>query len=437
MAQKEKKLETSQTSNEQYQAQKTVWDKDEQALASSESLLQSLITGLSSSAENQESSGYQGQIATAKNHASEIGGKVEQAKIRIGHLQKELKEKEPRAKKAQNEGGGLVKELTAAKAELEKLESSIAAAGADEASFASLSRQRQELNQQVRRLTEQRNQLISAGGLHRLNFEYSDPAPNFDRSRVKGLVANLVDIEETNHGASTALEIAAGGRLYGVVVQDQMVGQQLLDRGRLQQRVTIIPLNKISRFVASAEVRSIHAAARKSNTTDIQSLQKVATAKRISGNSAHLALDMVGFPEDVQAAMDFVFGSTFICPDEQTAKAVTFHKDIRLRSVTLQGDVYNPSGTLEGGSAPSSSQILIKAQQLKLATTQLAESKKELAKLEASFEQSQAEMARFRQMQENVELKRHEVAELESRVADSSSTRVGAQARQLPATTLF
>lgn len=152
-------------------------------------------------------------------------------------------------------------------------------------------------------------------------------------------------------------------------------------------------------------------------------IQKVATAKRVSGNSANLALDLVGHPNEVKAAMDFVFGSTFICPDEKTAKAVTFNKDIRMRSVTLQGDVYNPSGTLEGGSAPSSSQILLKAQQLKQLTNQLSQAKAKLTDVEAKFERVQKEMGAYKTLQQDCDLKRHEVNELEARVADSSSTR--------------
>lgn len=144
----------------------------------------------------------------------------------------------------------------------------------------------------------------------------------------------------------------------------------------------------------------------------------------MSSNSAKLALDLVGYPNEVQAAMNFVFGSTFICPDEATAKAVTFNKDIRMRSVTVQGDVYNPGGTLEGGSAPSSAQILLKAQQLKQLTNQLAESKQQLADIEKSFAKAQEEMASFRKLKEDFDLKKHEVNELEGRVADSSSTRV-------------
>lgn len=87
-----------------------------------------------------------------------------------------------------------------------------------------------------------------------IDFSYSDPAPNFDRSSVKGLVATLVDLDQANFKTSTALEICAGGKLYNVVVQDERVGSQLLDKGKLRKRVTIIPLNKINAFKMSAEV---------------------------------------------------------------------------------------------------------------------------------------------------------------------------------------
>jgi structural maintenance of chromosome 2 len=87
-----------------------------------------------------------------------------------------------------------------------------------------------------------------------LDFTYSDPHPNFDRSKVKGLVATLISLPEKHFDKSTALEIAAGGRLYNVVVHDEKVGKDLLENGKLKKRVTIIPLNKISAFRASAAV---------------------------------------------------------------------------------------------------------------------------------------------------------------------------------------
>lgn len=84
---------------------------------------------------------------------------------------------------------------------------------------------------------------------------YTDPSPNFDRSKVKGLVATLVDLPETSTVYSTALEVSAGGKLYNVVVEDESVGTQLLKKGNLKKRVTIVPLNKINAFLVPPEVR--------------------------------------------------------------------------------------------------------------------------------------------------------------------------------------
>lgn len=47
-----------------------------------------------------------------------------------------------------------------------------------------------------------------------IDFRYSDPERNFDRSRVKGVVAKLARVADP--AASTALEVAAGGKLYQV-----------------------------------------------------------------------------------------------------------------------------------------------------------------------------------------------------------------------------
>ena len=89
-----------------------------------------------------------------------------------------------------------------------------------------------------------------------LDFNYSDPTANFDRSKVKGLVANLITLNQEDYNKATALEIAAGGRLYNVVVENERVGKDLLEKGRLKKRVTIIPLNKISAHKLSSQVNT-------------------------------------------------------------------------------------------------------------------------------------------------------------------------------------
>ena len=87
-----------------------------------------------------------------------------------------------------------------------------------------------------------------------LDFNYTPPA-GFDTRKVKGLVAMLLALSPEDHGISTALEIAAGGKLYNIVVEVERVGKDPLERGGIQKRLTLIPFNKIRAFKLSAEVR--------------------------------------------------------------------------------------------------------------------------------------------------------------------------------------
>lgn len=60
-------------------------------------------------------------------------------------------------------------------------------------------------------------------------------------------------------------------------------------------------------------------------------------------------MSLIEYDPHVRPAMQSVFGQIFICKDVETAKKVAFHPKILKKSVTLDGDVFDPSGTLAGG----------------------------------------------------------------------------------------
>lgn len=198
-----------------------------------------------------------GQLAEAKARVTAAGTELEQSKISMTITEKELKEKEPRAKKALKEGEGGLARLDKEKKKLEETKARLAKLEWNEEEEKDLRSRKHELEEQISNLTEKRDALRSR--LAALDFSYSDPYPNFDRSKVKGLVANLITLDPKLYHNSTALEICAGGKLYNVVVEDEKVGSALLDKGKLRRRVTIIPLNKISGFRMTAEVSVVHA----------------------------------------------------------------------------------------------------------------------------------------------------------------------------------
>lgn len=247
--------------------------------------------------------------------------------------------------------------------------------------------------------------------LSSLDFQYTNPTSDFDRSKVKGLVAELIQLEKENFDASTALEICAGGKLYNVVVENEKIGGQLLDKGRLRKRWTLIPLNKIQ-----GQKIPEH---------------KLKLAEEVAPGKVNLALSLVGFEDDVHQAMEWIFGSTFICEDAKTAKNITFNKNIRAKSVTLDGDVYDPHGTLSGGSKPNSSGILIKVQELNEVRADIKHHKQLLEDLENEIQASQKSIAEYRNCKQRLDLQTHELALLEQRMSKSTHAQLALRVQTL------
>lgn len=385
----------------EYDAAKAELDAQTAEVEQKEELLQTLQTGVASK-EGQES-GYQGQLQDARNRASAAATEQEQAKLKIAHLEKRIKEDEPRAKKAKQQNSGLLDELEGLRAQAKRLEAELTRLGFEPGKEEAIYQEQSELQRDIRDLRER------ADGLKRkvanVDFTYADPHPNFDRSKVKGLVAQLFTLDKDKVQAATALEICAGGRLYNVVVDTAETGTQLLQNGKLRKRVTIIPLNKISSFRASAE--------------------KIAAAQNIAPGKVDLALSLIGYDEEVTAAMNYVFGNTLICEDADTAKRVTFDPAVRIKSVTLEGDVYDPSGTLSGGSSPNSSGVLVTLQKLNEITREMRSKERRLAALEDTMRKEKKKLDTVRAIKQELDLKSHEIKLTEEQISNNSSSSVG------------
>jgi structural maintenance of chromosome 2 len=174
----------------------------------------------------------------------------------------------------------------------------------------------------------------------KFEFNYEKPTADWDKRRVKGVASSLFRMKDQKY--SRALSTAIGGRWRDVVTDNDETGKLLLERGKLQQRTTIIPMSKINGRTLDHRVVNL--------------------AQRLVGKeNAIPAIDLIEYEKDVEPAMKYLFGSTFICKDLDSAKKVTYNKDIRTRSITLDGDSMDPEGSLSGGSVQKGMPILEEA----------------------------------------------------------------------------
>ncbi|GCB80332.1 hypothetical protein scyTo_0016166 [Scyliorhinus torazame] len=381
LAAKEKEVKT--ISDELNSLQETS-QKDDKTLEAAQQHFNAVSAGLSSN-EDGEAATLAGQMMACKNDISKAETEAKQAQMKLKHAQQELKTKQTEVKKVD---GGYKKNqdaFEAVKKNREKLESEMQKLNYEDGKEEKLLDQRRELSRTVNKLRESYEALLAK--FPSLNFEYKDPEKNWDSNRVKGLVVTLLSVKDI--ATATALEVVAGGRLYNVVVDTEMTGKKLLEKGELKRRCTIIPLNKISAKCINENI--------------------VKTAKNLVGaDNVHMALSLVGYENEVKKAMEYVFGSVFVCDCLDNAKKVTFDPRIMTKTVTLGGDTFDPQGTLSGGARMQSVSVLVKLQELKDVQDELKSKQANLQKVNKELESLKNIVEKYRELKLQCELKSQE-----------------------------
>ncbi|MEM8505542.1 MAG: chromosome segregation protein SMC, partial [Cyanobacteria bacterium P01_D01_bin.1] len=148
------------------------------------------------------------------------------------------------------------------------------------------------------------------------------------RSGIRGLCGIVAELGQVDAAYQLALEIAAGGRMGFMVVEDDRVGAQAIDllKQRRAGRATFLPLNKIR----------------------VPNFKPVDKWNRPDG-FVDYAVNLISCDEKYADVFAFVFGSTVVF--ETLAEA---RRNMgRYRIVTLDGEILESSGAMTGGSLRS------------------------------------------------------------------------------------
>lgn len=124
------------------------------ALAASEELLQTLLTGLSSRKEGQNGGGYMGQLAEARSRIAQAETEAESSRVKLAMNEKELKALQAKWKEVEREAGEGRKQLSAMQAEVEKFRKKVAESGWSSEKEQEVENGLRDARTEVRRLTE-------------------------------------------------------------------------------------------------------------------------------------------------------------------------------------------------------------------------------------------------------------------------------------------
>ncbi|CAH9090746.1 unnamed protein product [Cuscuta epithymum] len=342
------------------------------------------------------------QLRDAKVSVGTSETELKQLKTKINHCEKELKEKRTQLVSKRDEAVAVENELRTRRKEVENTKIALESLGYNEQQMESLQKDRVVEVETIQRLKDEIR--VLSPQLGNVEFTYRDPVKNFDRSNVKGVVATLIKVKDTS--TMTALEVSAGGKLFNIVVNTEHTGKQLLQNGGLRRRVTIIPLNKIESHPIPPRVKS-------------------AATRLVGMGNAEVALDLIEYDTEVKSAMEYVFGSTFVCKTANAAKEVAFNREVGTPSVTLEGDIFQPSGLLTGGSRKGGGELLRMLHAMGEAESNLAFHQKCLSEIDAQINVLQPLQQKFKELKAQFELKSYDLSLFQNRAEQNEHHKLG------------
>ncbi|CDW71413.1 structural maintenance of [Stylonychia lemnae] len=283
----------------------------------------------------------------------------------------------------QNESKTFEKDIQVIKAEIQKIERQIDEKKYELSEYQNMREDKHRIERQIHEIEGEINKMGQVSNLY--HFNYRVPHEQFDKRLVCGKLLQLFKIQDSKY--EQALEAAAGGKLYNVVVQNERVSKELIQNKCVGYNVTYIPLNVI-----------------RSDTPRPDIVQRI---KELTQGKARLAKELIEYDPKFEPAMNFAFGNVFVADDEETAKKVSFNNFAKFLCVTLKGDKYNPMGTLEGGYQRNAS-MLSQIEKYRVSNekrSELAMNRDELDKKMKRVEQTQQFVDNLKHQ---MQLKQHE-----------------------------
>ncbi|KAG8190859.1 hypothetical protein JTE90_010284 [Oedothorax gibbosus] len=390
LAQKEKETANS---IKKLESLKAASDKDSEAITAAENHFHAVNAGLADT-DGQEAS-VAAQLIAAGKDKKDAETEEKSLEMSMKHLKAELAKKAIENKRedtSYTQDQALYQKLFN---EVQKLKNEMSKLSFKEDTFENMLSQERELTREINKYQRELDSITSG----RLNFSYADPVPRFDRSKVIGPLALHMQLKDPKE--SLALDKVARGTLFNIIVEDEITSQLLLDKGQLKTRTTFLPLNKM-----------------RSHVIDDRTVQ---AAEQIVGRgNVALALHRITYDKKLTAAMQYAFGHTLICPTIDQAGEVCFNHLIKKETVSLDGSIFSPQGTLTGGSIQAGDTVLEKLIPCPKLKEALECKQNQLSQLQKDISNMKIVKQRYDSLHEDWELKENEAQLLKSKIEQST-----------------
>ena len=192
-------------------------------------------------------------------------------------------------------------------------------------------------------------------------------APELKRRAIYGTLSGLI---ETDKKYVTAIEVALGGALQNIVVEDEEDAKAAIAYLRENKlgRATFLPVSSVK-------------GRRLDNENEI---------KKCRG-FVGIAADIVRFDKKYTGITESLLARTVVVENIDDGIALSRKYNYRFKTVTLSGEVLNAGGSMSGGSGGKTGGFLSRASEIKTLAEQISKLSGELDRLKETLAQKESE----------------------------------------------
>ncbi|WP_406670533.1 chromosome segregation protein SMC [Methanolobus sp. ZRKC4] len=283
-----------------------------------------------------EVSGLKSKLELAKNEKNELMRQEDRLLDALRRKSAEVRDIESEIEDAKSKAQSSDSDTLSVKYDIEKLNEKIDALTKD---IDDLERNRAQIQSVIKDLEDELRTYEKDYARIEVRVRASEDHSNYSKAvemvmnekkhhGLPGIYGTIAELGSVDQKYSTALEIAAGGRMQAVVVENDEDGARAIDFLKRRQggRATFLPLNKMDQR---------------------RPYKNLSDREGVIG----YALDLIDFDPKFEPAFWYVFRDTLIVDTMTNARRLMGG----LRMVTLDGDVIEKSGAMVGGSRQRSS----------------------------------------------------------------------------------
>ena len=383
--------------------------RDETAVAKAQKNFEAISAGASRADDGEAAGTLSEQLLQAKDESARLGTELKKVNMNLKNLKPQLASKEKEARKSSSDSNEANRKVEAVRSECTKLRSQMDSMQFDESEYHTLREERRKLAQEVGMFSDGIKN--AEYRMPELKIEYNKRG--IDETKVIGKVCNLFTVKDEKF--AVAIEECIGGRMYNVVVQDQDTAKKILDSNSLRTRTTFLPLDRM-------------------NAKDFDRRALNNAHSLVGRENVFAAIDLIDYDKRYHKAMQNVFGDTLICTNMSVGKQVAYAGNVRKKTITLDGEVFNPSGTLSGGSRrDGNSSILKQISDLNKQKIDLNQMRVDLENMEHRLRELDETGKKYQAVKKSFEIKDHELKLLEKHLENTNQFQLAKEIQELRA----